>query len=103
MKNNQASDNTEYPTPPENVMQRIAPWANWIAQNSDGQWWAFETLPTVEIDEQTESTNPLEWWSPPELTKFAMVYEGEVNADWKRSLRQIDRTSHCSTNSATEN
>jgi hypothetical protein len=58
---------------------RYPSWAQWLAQDADGNWWVYEVEPV-----QYERG-----WYENEVGRCARVANGEPNADWADTLRRI--------------
>lgn len=56
-------------------------WANWLAQDEDGAWWAY-------------SVEPLEFsrgWYENEVGLKLKIAQDTKNPDWKNSLTKIEK------------
>ncbi|MFN2308211.1 MAG: hypothetical protein ABR553_00535 [Gammaproteobacteria bacterium] len=54
-------------------------WAEWIAQDADGAWWAYEVEP-----------NPHDTgWYENEVGRSQSLGRGATNPDWRGSLRRV--------------
>jgi len=56
-------------------------WAQYIAQDADGQWWAYEAEPN-------QSHNG---WYENEVGNILKLEKAAANADWVQSLSKIKR------------
>lgn len=55
-------------------------WAQWIAQDADGSWWAYECWP-----------NPGDHgWYENEVGRIERIGRGTPPADWQTTLRRRD-------------
>ena len=62
---------------PETI--RMPGWAQWLAQDGDGTWWAYEV-------------EPLQYhrgWYENEIGRRLRVAGGQANANWADTLRRI--------------
>jgi len=57
-------------------------WADWIAQDEDGAWWAYEAHPNQ------HDTG----WYENEVGRIQKLGRTAPNADWQNSLRRVVRT-----------
>lgn len=64
---------TETAFPPT---ENIPSWAKWIAQDSDGTWWGFETEPNV---------GTISWYEN-EVGQIVRLGQEPANPDWKQTL-----------------
>lgn len=62
----------------DNLPGNLPNWANWLAQDADGTWWAFEAEPN-EYD--------LGWYEN-EVGRFLRLSDGTTNPRWRESLRK---------------
>lgn len=62
-------------------LDRLPHWAQWIAQDADGVWWAYEAYPN-----QQETG-----WYENEVGRVEKVGQGEPNPDWEQSIFRVDR------------
>lgn len=56
-------------------------WAEWLAQDADGTWWAYEASPNRHGS----------GWYENELGRCTRLYQDKPNPDWVHSLRRIDQ------------
>jgi len=56
-------------------------WAQYIAQDADGQWWAYEAEPN-------QSHNG---WYENEVGNILKLEKAAANVDWMQSLSKIKR------------
>jgi hypothetical protein len=54
-------------------------WANWLAQDADGAWWAYE----IEPQEYHQG------WYENELGRRSKVATGTANPEWRKTLGRI--------------
>lgn len=59
----------------------IPDWAEWIAQDADGAWWAYEAEPNQ------HDTG----WYENEVGQILRLEPGAPNPDWQESLRRVRR------------
>ena len=58
---------------------------NWVAQDYAGRWFAFE-------EEPIPFETILGWYmSPKSVFENHFLYEGEYNANWRKTLQKIPR------------
>jgi hypothetical protein len=57
-------------------------WANWLAQDADGTWWAYEHEPN-------QSHNG---WYENEVGRQQRLHQESINPAWRKSLTAIDNT-----------
>lgn len=64
-------------------LQDICPvmpeWANWIAQDENGAWWAYEAHP---------NQHDIGWYEN-EVGRIKKIGHGDPNPDWENSLTRI--------------
>lgn len=61
---------------------RILPaWVNWLAQDADGTWWAFEVEPNQSH----------QGWYENELGRYIKVVAAQPNLHWDTSLTPVGR------------
>ena len=54
-------------------------WAQWLAQDADGSWWAYEI-------------EPLQYhrgWYENEVGRRLRIADGEPNEEWSATLRRL--------------
>jgi len=56
-------------------------WAEWLAQDADGSWWAYEACPN-----QHDSG-----WYENELGRRQRIETTKRNQDWPESLQRVSR------------
>ncbi len=61
------------------MIDRIPAWAAWIAQDSSGAWWAYESEPNM------SDTG----WYENEVGALKKLSQSEPNLAWKMTLRKI--------------
>ena len=61
------------------VFTDIPDWANWIAQDEDGAWWAYEAHP---------NQHDIGWYEN-EVGKLKKLRHGSPNPDWENSLIRL--------------
>jgi len=61
------------------VDMNIPDWAEFIAQDEDGQWWAYETEPNL---------SHISWYEN-EVGRIAKLAKTGANKNWKESLKKI--------------
>jgi len=61
------------------VDMNIPEWAEFIAQDEDGQWWAYETEPNL---------SHISWYEN-EVGQIAKLEKTMANKKWKKSLRKV--------------
>lgn len=54
-------------------------WANWLAQDADGSWWAYEAEP----HQQTSG------WYENEVGRNMKISQQQPNRQWQSSLRRV--------------
>ena len=64
-------NSTDFPTLPA--------WAEWIAQDADGVWWAYEAEPNQQHN----------GWYENEVGRIQRLRRDVPNPDWERSLRRV--------------
>ena len=62
---------------PENLPQ----WAQWVAQDPDGSWWAYEAEPHIHDN----------GWYENEVGQILKLSHGEPSKNWQKTLKQISR------------
>lgn len=60
--------------------KRIPEWALWLAQDSDGSWWAY----------QAEPLQNNRGWYENEIGVYRKLLDGIVPADWTEQLYKIE-------------
>jgi hypothetical protein len=60
---------------------RLPDWVRWIAQDSDGSWWGY----------QTEPLQNHRGWYENEVGHNIRLASGAANTDWQTSLQKIDQ------------
>lgn len=61
------------------MLEQIPAWVGWVAQDSDGAWWAYEHEPNM------SDTG----WYENEAGACIKLNQGKPNPAWKLSLRKI--------------
>ena len=61
------------------MKQDIPNWAQWLAQDADGHWWAYEAEP-----HQHDSG-----WYENEIGKIIRLHKQPANKQWRESLQKI--------------
>lgn len=56
-------------------------WADWIAQDADGTWWAYEAEP---------NQHDIGWYEN-EVGRIQRLSRAEPNPDWAESLTRVRR------------
>jgi hypothetical protein len=64
---------------PDAMLDQIPPWVVWIAQDSDGTWWAYQHEPNM------SDTG----WYENEVGALMRLMKSDPNPAWKLSLRKI--------------
>lgn len=59
----------------------IPDWAEWVAQDADGAWWAYEAEP---------NQHEIGWYEN-EVGRIARLGKGAPNPEWQASLRRVGR------------
>lgn len=62
-------------------MKSLPEWVNWLAQDADGQWWAYEAEPN-EFDAG---------WYENEVGRSVKLQREAPNADWLETLTRYNR------------
>lgn len=62
-------------------LKALPDWAEWLAQDADGAWWAYEASP----NQQTTG------WYENEVGRIMKVGHGAPNPDWERSLKWLGK------------
>lgn len=57
----------------------IPDWAEWIAQDADGTWWAYEAEPNQQHN----------GWYENEAGRIQRLGRGAANPDWEISLARV--------------
>lgn len=65
--------------PPELLGVAVPSWAEWIAQDEDGAWWAYEAEPNQQ---------PHGWYEN-EVGRIARLALGPPPADWRECLIRV--------------
>lgn len=71
------------PNPPPPDSTNFPAWANWIAQDADGTWWAYEAEPNQHDH----------GWYENEVGRSARLHRDSPNPNWPKALRRLDRNS----------
>lgn len=58
---------------------KLPEWAQYIAQDADGQWWAYEAEPNV---------SHISWYEN-EVGRILKLNRGKPNVNWLQSLQKI--------------
>jgi len=58
---------------------QIPDWANWIAQDADGEWVAHASEPSVGYS----------CWNS--MRKYQVIAAGKPPADWTKTLQRVER------------
>jgi len=61
------------------VDMKIPEWATFIAQDADGQWWAYEAEPNL---------SHISWYEN-EVGQVFKLAKSAANKNWKESLKKI--------------
>ena len=56
-------------------------WAEWLAQDADGAWWAFEAEPNQHD----------RGWYENEVGRYQFIAKEAPNSDWPNALLRITR------------
>ena len=67
--------------PPELLGVPLPAWAEWLAQDGDGTWWAYEAEPNQQ---------PHGWYEN-EVGRFERLVLGPPPADWRECLIRMAR------------
>lgn len=67
--------------PPELADVALPAWAEWLAQDEDGTWWAYE----VEPNQQHNG------WYENEVGRLKRLVKTAPPADWRRCLIRLAR------------
>ncbi len=59
----------------------VPAWAQWIAQDASGDWWAFEAEP---------NQGDIAWYEN-EIGRYVHISSGQKNPDWKATLKKWPR------------
>lgn len=62
-----------------NNFSGLPEWAQYIAQDADGQWWAYQAEP---------NQSHIGWYEN-EVGRIVKLQQGEPNPDWFHSLQKI--------------
>lgn len=62
-----------------NNFSALPEWAQYIAQDADGQWWAYQAEP---------NQSHISWYEN-EVGKILKLQRGQPNTDWVKSLQKI--------------
>jgi len=63
------------------AMQAIFPdWAQWLAQDEDGTWWAYEAEPNQQHN----------GWYENEVGRIQRLGKTDPPADWQTTLRSLN-------------
>jgi len=65
-------------TNPPQKCDDLPSWVQWLAQDADGTWWAYEAEPN-EADHG---------WYENEVGRCLRLETGSANPDWRESLRR---------------
>lgn len=65
------------PTPA--ILAAIPDWAEWIAQDEDGTWWAYEALPNQQHH----------GWYENEVGRIQRLGQTAAPPDWQATLRRV--------------
>lgn len=65
------------PTLPD--LGKAPDWADWIAQDADGTWWAYEAEP---------NQHDIGWYEN-EVGRILRLEKGSPNPDWQESLMRV--------------
>ena len=65
-------------TKTQEITIKLPDWVNYLAQDEDGQWWAYEAEPN-------QSHNG---WYENEVGRILRLNKGQPNPEWKISLRK---------------
>jgi len=57
----------------------IPEWATFIAQDADGQWWAYETEPNLSY---------ISWYEN-EVGRITKLDKSAANKNWQNSLKKV--------------
>ena len=60
-------------------LHKLPDWAEWLAQDADGGWWAYEAEPN------RHDTG----WYENEVGRYRRVGQGDPNPDWRHSLVRV--------------
>ena len=64
---------------PDAMLDQIPSWVVWIAQDSDGTWWAYQHEPNMSDS----------GWYENEVGALMKLMKSDPNPAWKSSLRKI--------------
>ena len=67
--------------PPELRAVSIPSWADWLAQDEDGTWWAYEAEPNQQHN----------GWYENEVGRIQRLARGEPPVDWRERLIRISQ------------
>ncbi len=54
-------------------------WAQWLAQDADGVWWAYECEPNQAYS----------GWYENEVGRFFRLHQAKANPNWQETLRRV--------------
>lgn len=64
-------------------LSKLPAWAEYIAQDADGQWWAYEAEPNL---------SHISWYEN-EVGEILKLEKGQPTLNWKQTLQKIDKLS----------
>lgn len=67
------------PSPPELARVALPGWAEFLAQDADGTWWAYEAHPNQQHH----------GWYENEVGRIRRLIQGPPNENWERALIRL--------------
>jgi len=74
----------QYNIQPDEFSKNLPQWAQWVAQDPDGSWWAYEAEPHIHDN----------GWYENEVGRIFRLNHGEPNENWQSALIQISHRSN---------